>query len=220
MTISLQKSALFKLSNIDRRSTSSSRLATSISAIAIPMNIINQYLSGPLALCYGAITDSSSGVLGPLAISAGSSPSGNALQAVFLPPLSIALPSFSSSSRILNVQRIDRNWSDRSRLISLFPFLVSGHWQKACKLNFSPLPPLRLGNTSGYISVVTMPVQAIFQIEQDKVCASAVVQGRQVRAGSKGKRIGRGQAFKSLSSNSIYKRKMMMMHEPLFLKVK
>lgn len=44
----------------------------------------------------------------------------------------------------------------------------------------------------GYISVVTMPVQAIFWIEQEKVCASAVVQGRQVRAGSKGKRIGRG----------------------------
>ncbi|GMN72075.1 hypothetical protein TIFTF001_054675 [Ficus carica] len=109
-----QPSALFKLSNIDRRSTSSSRLAASVSAIAIPMNIINQYLSGPLALCYGAITDSSSGVLGPLAISAGSSPS------------------------------------------------------------------------------VTMPVKAIFWIEQEKVCASAVVQGRQVRAGSKGKRIGRG----------------------------
>ena len=38
----------------------------------VPMNLINQYLSGPLALCNGAITNSSSGVLGPLAISAGS----------------------------------------------------------------------------------------------------------------------------------------------------
>lgn len=37
----------------------------------------------------------------------------------------------------------------------------------------------------GYISVVTMPVQAIFWIEQEKVCASAVVQGRQVRAGDR-----------------------------------
>jgi len=36
-----------------------------------------------------------------------------------------------------------------------------------------------------------MPVQAIFWIEE-KVYARAVVQGRQVRAGSKGKRIGRG----------------------------
>jgi len=44
----------------------------------------------------------------------------------------------------------------------------------------------------GYISVVTMPVQAIFWMEQEKVCAGAVVQGRQVRAGSTGKRIGRG----------------------------
>lgn len=53
------------------------------------MNIINQYLSCPLVLCYGAITDSSSGVLGPLAISAGSSPSGNA--SLFFPCGHLAL---------------------------------------------------------------------------------------------------------------------------------
>lgn len=51
-----------------------------------------------------------------------------------------------------------------------------------------------------------MPVQAIFWMEQEKVCAGAVVQGRQVRAGSKGKRIGR-LWNKSISSNSVYKRK-------------
>lgn len=200
MKIFLQQSAISPLQALEyrqeRRSTKSSRLAASVSAIAIPMNIITQQLSGPLALCYGAITDSSSGVLGPLAISAGSSPSGNALQAVFLPPLSIALPSFSRSSRILNLQRIDRNQSDRSRLIFLFPFLVSGHWQKKPVNSISLLSSLEILLSIGYISVVTMPVQAIFWIE---VYASAVVQGRQVRAGSKGKRIGRGQAFKSLS---------------------
>lgn len=43
--------------------------------------------------------------------------------------------------------------------------------------------------------VVTMPVQAIFWMEQERVCAGAVVQGRQVRVGSKGKRIGRGEDF-------------------------
>lgn len=35
-----------------------------------------------------------------------------------------------------------------------------------------------------------MPEKAIFCLEQEKVYASAVVQGRQVRAGSKGKRAG------------------------------
>ncbi|XP_022159019.1 uncharacterized protein LOC111025465, partial [Momordica charantia] len=38
----------------------------------------------------------------------------------------------------------------------------------------------QLGNTSFYwLYIFTMPVQAIFCLEQEKVCASAVVQGRQ-----------------------------------------
>lgn len=146
------------------------------------MNIINQDLSGPLALCYGAITDSRKGVLGPLAISAGSSPS--LVMHYRLSSFHLSLSPF-----LLLAAHLESGMFSESIVIGLSLkaaqglSLYSPFWSPVIgKKPVNEIYLLGILLSIGYISVGTMPVQAIFWIESMRKCSSSRQAGQVVKA--------------------------------------